>query len=250
VRRLDPRSAGLDELYAGLTLPRGEDRQDGDEDRPWVAIGMVSTIDGGATVAGRTLELGGDADRIAFRALRGACDAILVGAGTVRAESYGPPGGPAARQQDRVARGLEARPRLVVVTGSLSLDADHRMFSDPAQRPLLVTHASADVRREAALADVADVLRCGERTVDLREALRALRALGYGRILCEGGPSLNAALLAEGLVDEVFLTIAPVLAAGAAPRIVAGGEELALGFALVDLHEHDSELVLRYRRSS
>lgn len=249
MRRLEEPVSDLDELYAGLILPDGGTRGgEGSHPRPWVALGMVSSVDGRATIDGGTADLGGVADQVAFRRLRAACDAILVGAGTARVESYGPTGGSAARQADREARGLAASPRLVVVTGSLDLDVDQPMFGDPRHRPLLVTHGAAPAGREAALAEVADVVRCGEREVDLPAALERLGELGHRRILCEGGPGLNAALLAEDLVDELFLTVAPVLVGGPAPRIVGSGQEAVHRLELADLHEHEGELVLRYRR--
>jgi riboflavin-specific deaminase-like protein len=246
MRRLHPsvEDLDLDAVYAGLTLPTGSDG------RAAVALGMVSSVDGAAALDGQTAALGGPADRVAFRRLRAACDAILVGAGTVRDEDYGPPGGTTARRADRLARGLAAVPRLVIVTNRLGLDPEQRVFADPARRPLIVTTTRApDAAAAAALAPVADILRVGEATVDLAALLARLPAFGVRRVLCEGGPSLNAALLAADLVDEVFLTLYPALLGGAAPRIVAGtGPTLAHPLRLTALHEHDGELLLRYRR--
>lgn len=234
----------LDELYDGLTLDAG------DGDRATVALGMVSSVDGAAALDGVTASLGGPADRVAFRRLRAACDAILVGAGTVRDEDYGPPGGSAAQQADRRARGLAPVPRLVIVTGRLGLDPAQRVFRDPARRPLIVTTTRADAARADALAPLADLLRLGDAVVDLPALMRRLPSLGLHRVLCEGGPSLNAALLAEDLVDEVFLTLYPALLGGGAPRIVAGsGATRQRPLTLAGLHEHDGELLLRYRRA-
>ena len=248
MRRLlsTPDDADVEEIYAGLTLPDGRDTAEGAV--PWVALGMVSTADGGASIGGLTAELGGEADKVAFRRLRGACDAILVGAGTARAEDYGPPGGTEQRRTDRIGRGLAPRPRLVLVTGSLSLDPTARMFSDPDRRPLVITHGDAPADREEALRGVADVVRVGAHEVDLAAGLRHLAGLGLRRVLCEGGPRLNGTLLAEHLVDEVFVTIAPVAVGGDAPRIAASsGDGVARELALVDAHEHRGELTLRYR---
>lgn len=238
----DQQELDLEGLYAGLTLPGGEAR-------PWVALGMVATLDGAAAVEGETADLGGEADGIAFRRLRGAADAILVGAGTVRDENYGPPSGTAERRADRRARGLAERPRLVIVTGSLNLPTDHRVFSDPDQRPVVVTHGRAPRDAAEHLGEVADVLRIGDDTIDLAAALVELGGLGLRRILCEGGPSLNGALLAEDLVDEVFLTISPIAAGGEASRIIrSGASEVAHRFVVSSLYEHDDELLVRYRR--
>jgi riboflavin-specific deaminase-like protein len=246
MRRLHPtvEDLDLDAVYAGLTLPTGNG------DRAAVALGMVSSVDGAAALEGHTEALGGPADRVAFRRLRAACDAILVGAGTVRDEDYGPPGGTAARQADRLARGLAAVPRLVIVTNRLALDPGQRVFDDPARRPLIVTTTQAPDAAAAALAPVADILRLGDEAVDLSALLAQLLTLGMPRVLCEGGPSLNAALLEADLVDEVFLTVYPALLGGAAPRIVAGtGRTQLHPMRLTDLHEHEGELLLRYRRT-
>jgi riboflavin-specific deaminase-like protein len=239
----EPHQMELDEFHAGLTLQTGEGRA-------WLAIDMVATLDGAATVAGQTAELGGEADHRIFTQLRAAGDAILVGAGTVRAENYGPAAGPTHRQQDRVARGLEARPRLVIVSGSLDLDPGHRAFSNPDHRPLVVTTERAGADRVDALASVAEVVRLGAENVDLPGLLEELHRRGLGRVLCEGGPTLNGTLLDADLVDEVFLTVAPCMVAGAAPRIADGPHELPRrGYQLVSVHEHDDELMLRYRRA-
>jgi riboflavin-specific deaminase-like protein len=244
VRRLIPSTAAepVEAVYAGLTLPTRPDR-------PWVALGMVSSIDGAATVGGETAALGGSADHHAFRALRGACDAILVGAGTVRIEGYGPAAGTQARRRDREDRGLAPAPRLVIVSGSLDLDPRARAFSDPAHPPLVVTHAAAPTAQVAALSNVAEVVTCGETEVDVLGLLRALEERGLRRILCEGGPSLNGVLLEADVVDELFLTIAPVLLAGSASRIAHGPRAFApRRMRLAELREHEGELLLRYER--
>lgn len=238
----DHRAMELADLHAGLTLEAGEERA-------WLAIDMVASLDGAATVEGRTERLGGEADAVAFRQLRAAADAILIGAGTVRAEGYGPGGGSAQRRADREARGLAPRPRMVIVTRRLDLEPDHRIFSDPSHPPLVVTHGQASEDRERALDDVAEVVRIGADEVDLPAVLRWLAERGLRRVLCEGGPRLNAALLDADLIDEVFLTVTPSAFAGGAPRITNGPREiLDRGFTLRSVHEHDHELLLRYRR--
>jgi riboflavin biosynthesis pyrimidine reductase len=245
VRRLLPTVADEPEtdVYEDLVLPTVAGR-------PWVALGMVASVDGAATLGGATARLGGVADHHAFRALRGACDAILVGAGTVRIEGYGPARGTAARGRARRRKGLAPAPRLVVVSGSLDLDPGSRIFGDPDHPPLVVTHEAAPRRRQAALAPVAELLRCGAEEVDLEQALAELGARGLHRILCEGGPSLNGALARLDVIDEVFLTIDPVLLAGDAPRIARSAEEVTpRRMRLVELREHEGELLLRYHRA-
>jgi riboflavin-specific deaminase-like protein len=237
------RAMELEDLHTGLTLPTGQDRA-------FVAIDMVASIDGAAAVNGQTAQLGGEADQLIFRRLRAAADAILVGAGTVRDEDYGPATGTPARRRDRAARGLAERPRLVVVSRSLDLDPGRRVFADPQHPPLVVTTEMAPHDRAASLSEVAEVVRMGRDSVALAALLVDLQARGLSRVLCEGGPTLNAALLAADLIDEVFLTIAPGAFGGEAPRIIAGGKAVPeRGFELVSLHEHHSELLLRYRRA-
>ncbi|MFA9428573.1 dihydrofolate reductase family protein [Egicoccus sp. AB-alg2] len=233
----------LASVYDGLRLVGPIGRRAG------VSLGMVSSVDGAASIAGRTAALGDAADRTAFGALRAAADAVLVGAGTVRAENYGPAAGSAERRRRREQKGLSAAPRLVVVSNGLDLDPGARLFADPAHPPLLATNARA-AAGNAQLGEVAEYLVAGEERVDLRELLLQLAARGLGAVLCEGGPSLNAALLADDLVDELYLTLAPVLVGGSATRIVAGPTEAVQRMELAELREHDGELLLRYRRDS
>ena len=245
MRRLVPEHLDLplEDLYAGLTL--GEDAPAA----PWLAVGMVSSVDGGATVAGRTDTLGGEADSVAFRRLRDGCDAILVGAGTVRAEGYGPPLGTAPRRDDRRRRGLAAVPRLVIVSGTLELDPGHRVFADRDHRPLIATAGDAPEAARRSLEPVAEILACGREAVDLPVLLGHLSTLGLDRVLCEGGPTLNAGLLAAGLVDELFVTLTPLVLSGDAPRIVQQpGPVVPREMVLRSVHEHEGELLLRYRR--
>jgi riboflavin-specific deaminase-like protein len=235
----------LDDLYAGLVL-RGSVGE-----RASVSLGMVTSVDGAVAVDGSSGALGGEADRRAFLRLRDACDAIVVGAGTARAEDYGPPRAAEQRAAARRARGLAAAPQLLVVTGSLELDPRARLFTaerDPGvPRPIVVTHGAAPEEGRRRLAEVADVVTFGATRVDLGALLVWCRSRGLDRVLCEGGPRLNGTFAAAGLVDEVFVTIAPVLAGGEAGRIVAGPPLGPLPLELAELHEHDGELVLRYR---
>lgn len=204
-------------------------------DRPGprhVLINMIASLDGATAVEGRSGGLGGAADKRAFAAIRKAADVILVGAGTVRAEDYGPP----------KAEGV----RLAIVTSSLDLDPGARVFSD-GHRPLVITTADADPDRRAALARVSDVLVAGTGQVDLHAAIDQLE----GVILCEGGPSLNGQLVADGLVDELCVTIAPLLAGGRSARLAHGLAPAAPeAMALAHVLEEDGYLFLRYVRSS
>lgn len=234
-----PGEEALEDLYADLELPQGQGR-------PYVYVNMVTTADGAAHLGGRTKGMGGQADRVAFRRLREHCDVVLVGAGTVRAERYGPPRlDPEARDR-RVRRGLAPVPRMAVVSGRLDLEAGARLFSDPAHRPLVITTEDADPARRRALEAVADVVVCGRGRVGLPAALARLYRDGARRVLCEGGPTLNAHLLAAGLVDELFLTVAPLVAGGPAGRIVAGLFPSPVRLELRELREYCGELLARY----
>lgn len=241
VRVLVPeyRQEPLEHLYADLQFPEILHR-------PYLYLNMVATLDGAAHLMGRTKGMGGEADRLAFRRLREYCDIVLVGAGTVRAERYGPPRLDAEAQVRRRRRGLEPLPRLAVVSARLHLDPALQLFSDPDRRPLVITTEDADPARRGALEAVAEVVACGRGTVDLPSALRWLRTRGARWVLCEGGPTLNGKLLAAGLVDELFLTLAPLLAGGGAGRIVAGGSLAPVRLHLRELREHQGELLARY----
>lgn len=232
-----PGDESLDEVYADLDLPGGGAR-------PYVYIGMVASVDGSAVVDGRSTGLGGPADRAAFRGLRETCDVILVGAGTVRREDYRPPRAPEEVVARRAGRGLAPRATVAVVTASGRLDPDARLFGDPTYRPVVVTSEAADVDH---LHEVADVVRCGPTSVDLGVALEHLAARGARRVLCEGGPRLNADLLRAGLVDELFLTVAPTLVGSSPHRIVDGRLDTPMDLALVGLRHHGGELLLRYQ---
>lgn len=244
MRRLIPDVAAeeLDELYLELDLPVPPD------DRPFLYLDMVASADGAATVRGRTGELGSDADRVAFSRLREWCDAILVGAETVRVEDYGPPRPTDASRERRARRGLDPVPALVVVTASCRLDPATRLFADPDRRPTIVTIEDADREAVEALRAVAHVVQVGHGRVDLPRALRLLRADGVSHLLCEGGPTLNSELLRHDLVDDLFLTITPQVVGTSRRRIVEGVVDHGpRTLEIVELREHGGELLLRYR---
>lgn len=236
----DVGAEALDDLYTDLVIPAGEGR-------PHLYLDMVASVDGAATVEGRTRQLGGEADHVAFRRLRETCDAILVGAGTVRVENYGPPRRHDGTVDRRRGRGLTDLPTVVVVSASLALDPTAKLFSDPALRPVILTVADAPQARRQALAPVAELVSVGTGAVDLTAAMEVLADRGWTRVLCEGGPNLNASLFALDLVDELFLTVAPTIVGITERRIVEGpiGERRAA--ELVELRHHEHELLLRYR---
>ncbi|HVN51042.1 MAG TPA: pyrimidine reductase family protein [Acidimicrobiales bacterium] len=217
--------------------------------RPWVLLNMVVSVDGATAVQGRSDGLGGPADRAVFSTLRAIPDVVLAGAGTVRAEGYGPPRTSEAHRDARLARGQAAFPRLAIVSGRLELDARAELFTATPTRPIVITAGSAPDDRRAALAEVADVVVAGDERVDLAAALRELRARDAAVVLCEGGPMVNAQLLAAGMVDEVCVTIDPSLVGGSSARMIAGvGPSAPETLRLDRLLEADGVLLARYVR--
>ncbi|MFN0091103.1 MAG: pyrimidine reductase family protein [Acidimicrobiales bacterium] len=218
--------------------------------RPWLLVNMIASADGASSVEGRSGGLGGPADRRAFAALRSLADVILVGAATVRAERYRPPQVAPELAAQRRARGQAAPPQLAVVTASLDLAPDAAIFTDADNPPtLIVPGAGAERARQRFASLGATILPAGAASVDLAKALSALHAGGARLVLCEGGPSLNGQLAALDLIDELCLTVAPVIAAGEAKRIAAGHPAPALRrLRLAQVLEEDSTLLLRYVR--
>jgi riboflavin biosynthesis pyrimidine reductase len=214
-----------------------------------VRMMFVASLDGACEAGGTSAALSGAMDAELIGTLRGIADAVLVGAGTLRQENYRAVRPRAARRQWRVATGRAEYPRLVVVSARLDLDPAHQAFANAPVRPVIITSRAAGPRRRGALAPVADVLAHGDDQVDLASALSELRD-GYGlhHILCEGGPSLFGALHAAGLVDEVCLTVSPVLAGAGAGRIIAGPPGALTTMTLHHALVTDSYLLLRYTR--
>ncbi|MDP9101813.1 MAG: dihydrofolate reductase family protein [Actinomycetota bacterium] len=188
------------------------------EARTRLRAGFVMSTDGTVAVGGRSEPLSGPADKAAFHALRAVSDAVVVGAGTVRQEDYGPVRVRPSGASWRASHGLPPAPPLVVVSGRCDLSPAARCFGGDT-RPFVVTCDAAPTSARQALAGVADVVVCGKEQVDLAGMVAALRDRGLRRLLCEGGPSLLTDLLELGLVDELCLTVAPLLA-GAGPGLL------------------------------
>ncbi len=243
LRRLLPQAAELtaDELVSELRPWELATAQ-----RPHVAVNMVHTLDGRATVDGRTAPISSVADRQLFHALRTRVDAVMVGAGTLRVERYGRLVPDAERREQRSRAGLQPDPLAIVVSGSLELPSDLPLLQDPDSRVVVITASERsldDVRAEV------QYLRFPDGGVDLAAALARLREDNRVRcVLCEGGPHLNASLLAAGLIDELFLTTFPRIAAGAGALSIMGDAPLGAPAALtlVSLCEHEGELFARY----
>ncbi len=210
---------------------------------------MISSVDGSAQLEGRSGDLGNEADADLFAVLRAHADVILVGAGTTRAEGYGGDRPTPAQLAVRRRRGLADAPRIAVVTRGASLDPAGPLFTDTATRPLVITCRAAPADRIAALAENADIVMSGQDDVDLAVALDELAARGLRRVSCEGGPSLLAQVAAAGRLDELALTLAPMLVAGSGSRITHGPALDPLAdLTLAHVLEQDGYLYLRYRR--
>ena len=218
-----------------------------DPDAPLLRLTMVASLDGSVTDRdGRSGGLGGEADLEVFRTLRALADVVLVGAGTARAEGYGPHRVRADLGERRRADGRPAPAAIAVVSASLDLDPEAALFREAETPTVLVTSEAAAARGRLAAFRARVVLAGGEQ-VDLADALRQLREQHGPSILCEGGPTLNRALLDAALVDELCLTLAPQVVGVAGPPTVAPGGTSATPLALAAALEHGGELLLRDR---
>ena len=218
-------------------------------DRPSLRVNFVASADGAVTLDGRSGGLGNPTDQHLLGLLRQLADVLVVGAGTLRAEGYGPLVLDAAATAWRAARGLPAHPRLAVVSARLDgLGPDHPSFAGAPVRPLVITVGTAPEDRRRALADVADVLICGTETLDAAGLPALLADRGLPGVLCEGGPTLFGALAAADRVDELCLTLSPWLTGAGAGRIVAGPPTVPRPLALRHVLTDDELLFLRYTR--
>ena len=240
--------AGLAEAYA---YPPSTAARPG---RPWLRGNMVASVDGAARLDGLSEGLSSAADKRIFGVLRALADVVLVGAGTVRAEGYRPPRARAEFAAERAARGQGPAPVIAVVSGRLDLDLGLPLFADPTggggtARTVIVTCADAPAEALKAAAGVADVVIAGEGRVDPAAAVAALAERGWTRQLTEGGPSLLGQFAAAGVLDELCLSIAPLLVAGDSQRIAHGPTALAEQLELAALLEEKGFLFARYTRS-
>ena len=219
-----------------------------DRATPRVRMNFVMSLDGAVTLDGRSGGLGDEHDRLAMQVLRTLADVVLVGAGTVRIEGYGGLQVGEADAAWRRAHGLPAQPRVGVVSAQLDLSPGHPFFAEAVQRPIVVTHADAPPDRRRTLEAVADVFVCGEASVDVRVTVDALAEAGLPQVLCEGGPHLFGSLIAADRVDELCLSLSPLLVAGGAGRIVRGAPEVERRMRLVHAIPAGDLLLLRYAR--
>ncbi len=214
----------------------------------WVMANMVAGLDGCAAVGGRVGALSGGVDAELFRQLRALADVVLVGAETVRREGYGPVKVSDAEQARRRAEGRPPLPPVAVVSRSLSFDFGSDLFTAPADdaRTMIITCRAAAPERLAQVSPLAEVVMAGEEQVEPRLALSVLAQLGAKVVLCEGGPSLLGEIVAAGLLDELCLTVSPVMGGDPLPvAITPQGTDLAQ-FGVSGVAEHDGTLFLRY----
>ncbi|HTF50774.1 MAG TPA: pyrimidine reductase family protein [Pseudonocardia sp.] len=225
-----------DDLLAAYGVPPGQDH---------VRVNFVTSLDGASTIDGRSASLGSPGDQRIFRVLRALADVVLVGAGTVRAEGYAGDLVDDHQRDIRTSLGLAPIPRKAIVSHALNLDTRAPVFSGP--RPIVITHHAVDQKKKAELAEVADLMVCGDTSVDLELAIQLLARDGLHKVLCEGGPSLFGALIEKSVADELCLTLTPVLAGDRAHRLVQTREQILAAVQLEHILEEDSALFLRYR---
>jgi riboflavin biosynthesis pyrimidine reductase len=240
---------------ASPAAPHAEDLDDaalarlyGYPGQPWLRANMVMSADGAATLDDRSSGLSSKADRRLFALLRGLADVILAGAGTARAEGYKP-----VRPRevwDGLRAGRGPTPPIAIVSRALDLDPDAPLFTEaPAwAQTIVITCAASPASRREALARHADVVVAGHTVVDLEEAVAALHERGLNRVLCEGGPHLLAELAKADLLDELDLTVSPLLTGPGANRITAGTRFPPHHLRLAGIVEEEGVLFCRYTR--
>ena len=222
-----------------------------DRSTPWLRVNFIASIDGAATSDGLSEGLGTPADRRVFDILRRLCDVVVVGAGTVRAEGYGPMRLDPPAVAWRADHSLPEHPVFAIVSAGLDLDPASPIFADAPVRPIVVTVTDAPADRMAALARVADVLIAGESTVDTATMRSLLADRDLRQIHCEGGPRLFTDLIRDDAVDEVCLTVGPTLEGPGGRRIVDGDPSgVRRRMDVAHVLNGDGTLLLRYVRQS
>ncbi|MFD0549668.1 pyrimidine reductase family protein [Streptomyces rectiviolaceus] len=238
------REWGLGELADAYAYPSG--------DTAWLRANMVSTLDGAAQHDGRSQPISNATDMRIFGTLRGIADVVVVGAETVRKEGYRPARAREAFAERRAAAGQTVAPAIAVVSASLDLDFALPLFTAPLVPTLVVTGAAAPADRVAAAEKAgAVVVVAGEgAVVEPERVAPALAERGLTRLLTEGGPRLLGQFVAAGALDELCLTVSPMLTAGDAQRIAWGSAvEVPERFALASVLEEAGFLFTRYRRT-
>lgn len=244
MRRLEPTGPLGDSLAPYLDADRSTSGS------AWVLANMVGTLAGSAATGGKVASLSTPADAALFRALRSVADVVLVGAETVRREGYGPVRLEPDHQDARRERGLSAVPPLAVVSRSLDLDFTSPAFTEAAAPTIVLTCAAAPPDRREHARKNAEVIVAGDERVDVHNAVSALVERGFRVVLCEGGPTLLGELATAGLLDELCLTITPVLGGDDLPiaRFPNDADLRSYDLAHV-LVDDDQALFLRYTKA-
>jgi len=228
------------ELLTRYTVP--------DRARTHVRVNFVTSIDGAATHNGLTAGLNNEADHQVFHTLRMLSDVVLVGAGTVRQEGYEDLRVTPSQSRWRTEQGLPPHPVMAVISRSLDLDPAAPLFTRAPVRPLLFTTADAPAQQRRALMNVADVVTAGTDVVEPAQVVAELSRRGLPQILSEGGPVWFAAMIEAGVIDEMCLTLSPLLEGGRATRIARGGRQRSTPMSLVSVLRAEDMLILRYLR--
>lgn len=240
--RLRPGPLEEVDAAAAYAYPEGQDRH--------LRANMVASVDGAAALEGRVGTLTGPADQELLLLLRSLCDVLLVGAGTIRAEGYGPVRTLREMEGLRREQGQSRHPRLAVITRSVDVDLRSSAFTEAVERPIVITTELAERERLEAAEEVADVLVAGERTVDFGVVSDLLVERSLPRMLSEGGPHVLAEMYAADLVDELCLALAPLVACGEGSRLTAGPTlPRPAPVQLATVLERDGFLFLRYVRA-
>ena len=242
--RLFPEPAArlaVKDVYRDISFPK-------QRERPYVLINMVSSLDGKAAIEGKAGSIGGPADRAVMRNLRALTDAVMIGAGTLRAEKLSL-AVPENLAQTREAHGLDPQPLAILVTETGDVPLQTNLLGLLPDNLLILASPETPQARLTALSSYASV----EVVLDLNSALEALKGrYGVDVLLVEGGPALNHALVRNGLVDELFLTLAPKLLGGERPKALTILEGPSLSHQqspkpeLISVHLFGDELFLRY----
>ena len=229
---------------------------------PWTILNMVQSLDGGVTSDDVSADLGSPADQEIFRTLRSLADVILVGAETVRKENYGPPKLTADLRAQRESRGQRPLPEMAVISASLKLDPASRLFED-GHRPIIFTcpanrHNSHEAKQRS-LSEIAEVIvlegsesnessesGVDSPAVDLPAVRKILSEKGHKVILCEGGPTLNAQLVAHDLIDEFCISLSPTFVGGKPLHLLEGAPLLSKNLTLLSVATDDALIFLRY----
>jgi 5-amino-6-(5-phosphoribosylamino)uracil reductase len=232
----------LEDLYAypaGLT-------------EPFVQVNFVASADGAATVSGRSRGLSSPADKKVFALGRDLADVVLVGAGTALAEGYAGVRRTELRASRRTRLGLSDVPPIAVVSGRGSVPPSSPLITATTVPPIVITAEASPLPWRKEVADAgADVVVAGDERVDAALALSALADRGLLRVCCEGGPMLFADLISAGLVDQLCLTVSPMLAGAGAVRVATGLPASApMDLSLESVLSDEGFLMLRYRRAA